>query len=139
MVKILDGDIARLYAQALVAVARADDEINVQEGHRLEAQIRARATVPIPLDDLLLVEPLEHEALAEAVRTQAGPFRGSDLDPRELARLFVGDALAVVLSKGYVAEPEAHQIIRFATALGCSVDEICAMSGYLAPWGTSFR
>jgi uncharacterized tellurite resistance protein B-like protein len=139
MHRILDADVARLYARALVAVARADDEINVDEGHRLEAQIVARVPVPIPLEDLLLVEPLEHEALGEAIRTQAGPFRGGDIDPRELARMFVGDAVAVVLAKGYVAESEAHQIMRFATVLGCSVDEICAMSGYLAPWGTSFR
>lgn len=136
---ILDGDIAQLYAQALVAVARADDEINGEEGHRLEAQIAARAAMPIALDDLLLVEPIDHEALAEAVRGQGGPFRGANVDPHALGRMFVGDALAVVLAKGYVSEAEAHQIIRVATGLGCSLDEVCAMSGYLGPYRTSYR
>lgn len=139
MEKILDGDIARRYAEALVAVARADDEINREEGQLLEHLVSMRSTFPIALDDLLLAHPLDHHELAQAVRTQGGPFRGASIDARELARMLVDDALRVVLAKGYVAEPEAQQIIRFATALGCTLDEVGAMSAHLVPWVSTPR
>src|SRR5438477_275680 len=71
-------------------------------------------------------------------RSPTGPFRGgAGLHPGELAQMIVTDAISVVLAKGHVSEEEAQQIVTFATALGCSRDEVRRMSGHLAPWFAS--
>ncbi|HEY0482381.1 MAG TPA: hypothetical protein VGD37_32895 [Kofleriaceae bacterium] len=132
--RILDRALGQLFAQALVAIARADDEIGPEEGVRLEQRIALRVAGPISLDDLLLSDPLEPHRLAEALGSAAGPFRNIGLDPGELAAMLIGDGLAVVLAKGYVSESEAREIVRFAAALGCSLDQVRALCGQVAPW-----
>jgi len=133
-VQIREPDLAQLYAQALVAIARADDQLGLEEGLRLQQKIDARLATPIAIDDLLLAEPLDPAALREIVETATGPFRGGSLHPGELARLIVVDAIEVVLAKGYISEGEAQEMIRFATALGCSLAQVKAMAGHLSPW-----
>lgn len=136
--RILDPNVAQLYAQALVAIARADGEIALEEGSRLQEKIEQRSGQPANLDDLLLAEPLDPETLANALRDASGPFRGSGgLHPGELAQMIVVDAIAVVLAKGHVSDEEAQQIVRYATALGCTLDEIRRMSAQLSPWFSS--
>lgn len=132
--RVLDATLAHYHALALVAVARADDQIGLEEGQRLQERIEERAGRPVPLDDLLLAESIEPAHLAELVRAPTGPFRGGTVHPGELAAMIVVDAIAVVLAKGYVSESEARAVIRFATALGCSIEEVRAMSKHLAPW-----
>ncbi len=132
--RILDVGLAQLYAQAVIAIVRADEQIELEEGLRLQHQIDRRTGRSMPLEDLLLAEPLDPAALAEHIRGATGPFRGGSLHAGELARIIVVDAISVVLAKGHVSEQEAQQIIRFATALGCTVDEVHAMSPHLAPW-----
>ena len=44
------------------------------------------------------------------------------------------DAISIVLAKGHVTDAEATQMVAFATALGCTLDEVRAMSEHLAPW-----
>jgi hypothetical protein len=131
---MLDIALGRLFAQALVAIARADDEISPEEGVRLQQQIALRVAAPISLDDLLLAEPLEPHRLAEAVRGSSGPFRHAGVHPGELAAMIVSDGIAVVIAKGYVSEAEARVLVRFASALGCSRDEIRALCHRAAPW-----
>lgn len=132
--RILEAGLAQLYAQALVAIARADDQLEPEEGQRLQQRIDARAGIPMPLEDLLLAEPLDPLALAEHVHEASGPFRGGSMHPRELARIIVLDAVSIVLAKGHVSEGEAHQIIGFATALGCTIEEVRTMTEHLDPW-----
>lgn len=132
--RMLEGGLVQLYARALVAIARADEEIGRDEGLALQERIDARSGQAIPLDDLLLTEPLDPAQLADAVRGSAGPFREARTHPAELARMLVSDGVAVVMAKGHVSEHEAQQIIRFATALGCTLAEVRAMSEQLAPW-----
>ena len=132
--RILDRTLGQLFAQALVAIARADDEIGPEEGLRLEQRIAVRVPGPISLDDLLLSDPLEPHRLAEALGTAAGPFRNIGLDPGELAAMIVADGIAVVIAKGYISEAEAREIVRFASALGCSLDQVRAMCSRVAPW-----
>ncbi|HEX7842553.1 MAG TPA: hypothetical protein VF469_34000 [Kofleriaceae bacterium] len=132
--RILDRALGQLFAQALVAIARADGEIGPEEGQRLEQRIAMRVSGPISLPDLLLSDPLEPHRLAEALGTAAGPFRHIGLDPRELATMIVTDGIAVALAKGHVSEAEAREIVRFASALGCSLDQVRAMFGRVAPW-----
>jgi hypothetical protein len=130
----LDISLGHLFARALVAIARADDEIGLEEGARLEQRIAHRVAGLIALDELLLAEPLEPHRLAEAMRGGAGPFRTAWLHPGELAEMIVTDGIIVVLAKGYVSEAEARVLVRFASALGCSRDQIRALCGRAAPW-----
>ena len=135
MVEIRDVGQAQLYARALLAIARADEHIGREEGQRLERCITARTPdQPFRIDDLLLTEPLEPAQLARDLWTTTSPFRTSGLHASELARLIVLDSIAVVLAKGYVSEVEGREVIRFATALGCTLDEVRAMSDHLLLW-----
>lgn len=138
-VQIREPDLAQLYAQALVAIARADDQLGLEEGSRLQQKIDARVVGRIEIDDLLLAEPLEPATLGAIVGTATGPFRGGSLHPGELARLIVVDAVEVVLAKGYISEEEAQVMLRFATALGCTIEEVRAMTVHLSPWLAALR
>src|SRR5262249_46731778 len=104
------------------------------EGRRLEQRIAVRVPGPFSLADLLLADPLEPHRLAESLGGAAGPFRDAGLDPHELAAMIVTDGIAVVIAKGYVSEAEAREIVRFASALGCSLDQVRAMCSRVAPW-----
>jgi uncharacterized tellurite resistance protein B-like protein len=132
--QIRDPALGQLFARALVAIARADGEIGAEEGHRLEQRLAARIPGPISLDDLLLADVLEPQRIADELGSAAGPFRNAGLDPGELAAMIVSDGFAVVLAKGHVAETEAREIVRFASALGCSIEQVRALCGRVAPW-----
>ena len=132
--RILDYALGQLVARALVAIARADDQIGLEEGLRLQQRIERRIGSPVALDDLLLAEPLEPHRLAESLRSAGGPFRNAGLHPGEVAVMIVTDGIAVVLAKGYVSEAEANLIVRFAAALGCSLDEVRGLCSRVAPW-----
>ncbi len=133
-VQIREPDLALLYARALVAIARADNELGLEEGMRLQHKIDTRLVEPIAIDDLLLAEPLEARALSAIAGASSGPFRGGTLHPGELARLIVVDAIEVVLAKGHITEEEAKTMVYFATALGCTLDEVRSMTAHLSPW-----
>jgi len=130
--QILDRALGQLHARALVAIARADDQIGLEEGARLQQRIEQRLGGPVALDDLLLAEPLEPHRLAESLRG-AEPFRHATLHPGD-AVMIITDGIAVVLAKGYVSEAEAHEIVRFARALGCPRDQVSQMFSRVAPW-----
>jgi len=132
--RILDAATGQLYARALVAIARADDQIGLEEGLRLLHRIELRIGSPVSIDDLLLAEPLEPHRLAEALRGSAGPFRGAGVHPGDLAVMIITDGIEVVLAKGYVSEAEAREIVRFAAALGCSLDQVRTLCRRAAPW-----
>ena len=133
-VQPLDVGVAQLYARAILAIARAGEELGLEEGLRLQEKVEKRAGFPISLDDLLLYEPLLPSELAHHIRAAASPFRGPSIHPGELAVLIVVDAISVVLAKGYVAEAEARELVRFATALGCTVEEVRKLSAETAPF-----
>lgn len=130
----LDVGLAHLYARAVLAIARAGEELGLEEGMRLQERVQARSGLSLSLDDLLLFEPLLPSELANHLRATSSPFRGASLHPGELAAMIVVDSIAVVLAKGYVAEAEARELVRFATALGCSIEEIRRLSADTAPF-----
>lgn len=132
--RIFDRALGDLHARALVAIARADDQIGLEEGLRLQQVIELRTGGPIALDDLLLAEPLEPHRLAESMREPSQPFRTAGLHPGELAVMIITDGIVVVLAKGYVSEAEAREIVRFASALGCPRDQVSALCSRAAPW-----
>jgi hypothetical protein len=118
----------------VLAIARAGGALELEVGLRLVARLEARSGRPVSLDDLLLADSLDPAELAAQLRTSASPFRGAGLHPSELAAMIVGDSIAVVLAKGHVSEEEARELLRFAVALGCSVDDVRGMSAHLAPF-----
>jgi hypothetical protein len=132
--RLLDVGLAQLYARALLAIARADHELGLEEGLRIEQMLERRSGSPVSMNDLLLFEPLDPAELVAQVRTLSGPFRGAGLHPGELAAMIVQDSIAVVLAKGYLSEAEARELLRFAMALGCNVDEVKSMSPHLSPF-----
>jgi hypothetical protein len=132
--RIFDRALGHLHARALVAITRADDQIGLEEGLRLQERIELRIGGPVALDDLLLAEPLEPHRLAESMRGTAGPFRNAGIHPGDLAAMIITDGIAIVLAKGYVSEAEAREIVRFASALGCPLDQVRALCSRAAPW-----
>ena len=128
----LDASLANVYSRAVLAIARADGGLAPEEGALLAALVETRSGHPVALADLLLAEPLEPGELAHLLRA-TGPFRGSGLHPGQVAELLVRDSVSVVLGKGHVSEAEARELLRFAMALGCTLDEVTAMSLHLVP------
>ena len=132
--RLLDIGIAHLYARAVLAIARAGDELGLEEGLRLQERVEARTGMSVTLDDLLQFEPLLPSELETHLRASSSPFRGASLHPGELAAMIVTDSIAVVLAKGYVSEAEARELLRFATALGLGVEEVRKLSAHVAPF-----
>jgi hypothetical protein len=131
---ILDRELGLLYARVLVAIARADQEIEFEEGLRLADRIAARCTIPLRLEDLLLEPPLSPELFLQQLGSQHGPFRGASVHPRELASVLVEDGVAIMLAKGHATEAEADRLWRFAEVLGLTSDEFRALTAAVAPW-----
>jgi hypothetical protein len=133
---LFDQELAHLYARSLIAVVRADHEIGIEEGLRLEQRINARCRTPIELAELLLLPALDPDELAGAV-LGGGPFRGSAVHPVQLAQALVADGVAIVLAKGHATEAEAHGLWRFASALGLMAEDYRALTGAASKWWPS--
>ena len=129
---MFDAELARVYALALIAIARADGEIRADEGSRLEERITARTKLSLSLADLLLTEPIQPRHLADAIAQS--PFRGSGVQSQRVADWLIADGLAVILEKGHATGSEARALVAFAKALGYSADEVRKASGKLARW-----
>lgn len=134
MYPIPDRELGLLYARALVAVARADHTIELEEGEVLAQRIEARCVIPLRIEDLLLEPPLSPEQFAELIENRDGPFRSAQVRPRELAGALVEDGVAIMLAKGHATEVEADRLWRFAEALGLTSDEFRALTRAVAPW-----
>jgi len=130
----LDIGLAHIYARAVLAIARADHDLGLEEGLRIARLMEDRSGQPLSLDDFLLEEPIDPAEVAALLRASSGPFRGSGVHPGELAAMIVLDSIAVCLAKGYVSDAEAREVLRFAVALGCTVEEVRAMSAHLLPF-----
>jgi len=134
MKRIEDREISLLYARALVAIARADHEIEFEEGLRLADRITDRCMLTLRLEDLLLEPALSPEQFVEQLRVNDGPFRSATIHPRDLAGVLVQDGVAIMLAKGHATEAEADRLWRFADALGLSADEFRRLTAAVAPW-----
>ena len=128
---IRDGELAQLYARALVAIARADTEIGLEEGMRLQQRIEQRCEVPLRIEDLLFEPTLHPDQLRDYA--SGGPFRGA-AHPAQMAEWLVADGLSVVLAKGHVTQAEASALWRFADALGVSRDDFRRLTASVSKW-----
>lgn len=133
---LFDHELAHLYARSLIAIARVDHEINLEEGLRLEQRINARCREPLHLEDLLLLPALDPGELAEAV-VGGGPFRGSSVHPVQLAQALVADGVSIVLAKGHATGAEAHRLWQFASALGLTAEDFRAQTEAASRWWPS--
>jgi len=124
-----DEDLKRLYARALVSIARADGHIDADEGERLRERLDSRCNLDVA--DVLLEPSLHPDDLASSL--QGGPFRGTAVRPDEVARLLVEDGLYIALAKGHITEEEGGRLWRYATALGLSEDELRRLTGRWIP------
>ena len=127
----LDAQLAQMYALALVASARADGEISLEEGLRLQHLVD-RAGSATSIDDLLMADRVRPEAFAALV--QGDPFRGRSVHPLELAPQLVSDALEILLAKGHVAAAELAALRAFVGALGIGDEQLRALAGRQARW-----
>jgi hypothetical protein len=128
----LDGELARAYAQALLAIARGDGVISFDEGVRLQQKVRELLDEPVALDDLLLDDPLSPSQLAGLAA--GSPFRASGIHPLQLAEQLVADALTILLAKGPATGAETAVLWRFAHALGCSPADFRRVTAHVARW-----
>ena len=134
---ILDHELGLLYARALVAIVRADHEIEVEEGEVLAQRIAERCPSPLRIEDLLLELALSPEQLVQMLADRDGPFRSTQVSPRELGAWLVDDGVAIMLAKGHATETEADRLWRFAEALGLTSDEFRVLTRAVAPWFTT--
>jgi hypothetical protein len=119
---ITDPEMALVYARALVAVARGDHEISVEEAAVLQARLAARCGEAVALDDVLLARRLDPGELM--VGHGDGPFRSTAVDPRALALMLVEDGLAIIDAKGGGTSGEIATLRHFASALGLTAEEL---------------
>ena len=125
-----DRELGQFYARALVAIARADGVIDAGQGARLERCLTARLNEPVALAELLFEPPLrvsELPAIFESGQLAQGPFRSTQIDRREIAEMFLADALVVV---GDALEAKVEVVlVRIAKALGLSPADIAKALG----------
>jgi tellurite resistance protein len=126
---LLSDDLKQLYAQALISIARAEGNIDAEEGERLAERVDHRSD--LSLEDLLLERSLSPEDLAVAVR--GAPFRGVSVRADEVARTLIEDALYVALAKGHVTAEEGDRMWRYATALGLPAEEFRQLTARWLP------
>src|SRR5438552_1615182 len=93
----LGPDLQSLYVRALLAIARSDREIDVSEGARLDDVVKMRFP-KVSVAELMFEPALRTDELLRGLgaETEGGPFRNTAIDPAELGRMFVEDALGII-------------------------------------------
>ena len=116
---MLEPAIEELYVRALLAIARADREIDGAEGQRLDAVLRRRFP-GVSIAELLFERTLRTEDVVKGLgaETEGGPYRNTTIEPAELGRMFVEDALAIVATGDGVSSAEEAALLRFAPLFG---------------------
>src|SRR3954471_3287612 len=105
-----DDDLAQVYGRALIAIARADGEIDAEEGERLERVLQTRTRQPVSLEDLLFEPSLRAEELVAML--EGNPFRGNGFHPRDIGRLLIADAVQVAFARDGITNGEELLLLR---------------------------
>lgn len=122
---VLDGELAQLYAAALHAIGRIDGELGAEEAMRLQELLTRRGAGEIDAE-MLFFTRVSPEALSAAARRSG--------DPQRVGRALTADAVALATVDGDMNGAEAHAVIRYLKALGCSAAEVHAVSPELDEW-----
>jgi uncharacterized tellurite resistance protein B-like protein len=125
----LEPKLGQAYAQALLAIARVDGEITPAETVRVRELVARRSSVEVNFAASFF-DKQTPETLAETVM-RAGP---AIVQPRQLGRALVSDAVALATADGDLNGVEANAILRFARALGCTAEDVAAETRQLDPW-----
>lgn len=131
---ILDDELGRVYARALVAIARADGELVLDEILRLRTLVAHRLGRDVDDAALFGADATIDELVAVVHRQHGDPFRTSGLAPRALGRLLIIDGLSLALADGHVCAEEVAILDAMARALGCTDDDLAEMRARLPPW-----
>jgi hypothetical protein len=120
-----EPDLTRFYLRALLAVARADREIDAAEGARL-GEIIDRRFPGTDLGDVMFDGAIHTNELALGLGAEVdgGPYRNFKVDPKELARMFIDDALAICNAKDGLSSVEEGTLTRYAQVFGMSAHEV---------------
>ena len=120
-------------ADLMAEVVRADGRVGGEEGDAVRAAIRRRFGVDVDPEALFFAR-VTPEVLAAALRP-ADAFRASaPPDPRQVARTFVADAVAVVDATEGLDEATAGIIRRYAQALGASAEDVREAAPAMRAW-----
>jgi hypothetical protein len=123
----LEPEVESLYVRALLAIARADREIDAAEGERLDAVVRTRFPGAV-VGELMFEPTLRTEDVVKGLGIEGegggGPYRHTKIDPAELGRMFVEDALAIMEAKDGLSSAEESALLRFAPLFGMPVHEV---------------
>jgi tellurite resistance protein len=118
-------ELAHFYLRALLAVARADKQIDASEGTKIDAVIQKRFP-GTSLADAMFEPPMREAELMKGVDAEGGPFRTAKIDPREIARMFVEDALDVCIAQDGLSQAEERILTRYAEVFGMPAHEVRA-------------
>ena len=121
----LGDNIATMYAGALHAIARADGEITLEEGAKLQALVAARSSVAIDAETLFF-DRTTPETFAAAMRGAA--------DRTAVALALIEDAVSLATCDGDLNSKEALTILRYGRALGCTAEDVHARTAELDEW-----
>jgi tellurite resistance protein len=128
----LDDETQALYVRALIAIAMADREIDANEGARLDEIVRKRCP-GVSVAELMFEPNLRTDEVSRALRTEGegGPFRSTKIDPHELGRMFVEDALLIIAAHEGISSSEEAALLRFAPLFGLPLHEVRHAMGAL--------
>jgi hypothetical protein len=119
-----DPELTRFYLRALLAVARADRAIDAAEGVRL-GEIIDRRFPGTDLGDVMFDGAIHTNELAKGLgsEVEGGPYRNFQVDPKELARMFVDDALTICNAQDGLSSVEEGTLLRYAQVFGMTAHE----------------
>jgi hypothetical protein len=121
----LPAELGQVYAQALLAIARVDREVQPEEAARVRELVARRSTVEVDFEASFFGK-LAPEKLGEAAKA-------AGVDPVQLGRALVADGVELATTDGDLNSVEAHAILRYARAL-CSDGDIGAVTHELDEW-----
>ena len=110
--------VGQAYAQALLALARVDREVSPEESSRVRDLVASRSSVTVDFEASFF-DKMTPEALARVI---------PEGDRLEVARLLLADGVTLATTDGDLNSAEAHSILRFARALGCTDMDITGVT-----------
>ncbi len=116
----LSEQVGQAYAQALLSIARVDREVSPEESSRVRELIAAHSSVTVDFEASFF-DKMTPEVLAKTVA-------GAKADGLAIAKLLIVDGIDLASTDGDLNSAEAHAILRFARALGCTDMDITGVT-----------
>jgi len=122
---MLEPEVESLYVRALLAISRADRENDPAEGDRLDAVVRRRFP-GVVVGELMFERAVRTDDVVKVlgIESEGGPYRNTKIEPVELGKMFVEDALAIVATHDGLSSAEEAALLRFAPLFGMPVHEV---------------